>query len=101
MKKTYTETWTMSNEKLQKATVKVIVYDKPKYEVVAYGKEDEGTKLEYTGLVSWTIISGGEEAKMVEELGNVVDDYHEYLILNFNNGSTATFRNSYVDFFLR
>lgn len=51
--------------------------------------------VEYDGIESWEIISG-EDAKEIEEQG-LVDDYHEYLVLNFENGDTATFRNSYVD----
>ena len=74
-----------------KVTVKV--YDKCKYEVdskvvarVSYDIEDFEVKK----------ISKGEiEAEGYDEF----DDYNEYLILSFGDGTTATFRNSHVDMF--
>lgn len=73
---------------------KVYVYAECKYkadtEVLENSKE-----VEYNGIESWEIISG-EDAREIEEQG-LVDDYNEYLVLNFENGDTATFRNSYVD----
>ena len=99
MKRTFTETWTMSNEKLQKATVRIFVYNADKYT----GNVTEETEVKYTGLTAWDIIEGGKEAEEIEsdtdESG--VDEHHEYLVLHFNDGTQATFRNSHVDMFLR
>ena len=102
MKKTYTETWTMSNEELQKAKVRLFVYNISKYSEhnTVEEVEREMNTVNYTGLTSWDIISGGEEAEEIESNG-LIDDNHEYLILHFNNGSLATYRNSYVDMFIR
>lgn len=99
MKRTYTQTWTMSNEKLQKATVRVYIYDTDKY------TEDVKDEIEvtYTGLTAWDIIEGGADAEEIESMTDEsgVDEHHEYLVLHFNDGTTATFRNSHVDMHIR
>ena len=102
MKKTYTETWTMSNEKLQKATVRLLVYNISKYSDHHTVEEVERDmkEVKYTGLTAWDIISGGEETEEIESNG-LLDDNHEYLVLHFNDGTKATYRNSYVDMFIR
>ena len=98
MKRTFTRTLFIPD--LREAKVRITVFDKPKYEVDA---EEEGREVNYTGLTAWDIVSGGEEAEAIEaetdESG--IDDNHEYLVLHFEDGSTATFRNSYVDMWLR
>ena len=44
---------------------------------------------------------GGKEAEEVEKefIGNDLDEFQEYLILSFGDGTTATFRNSHTDLF--
>ena len=101
MKKTYNETWTISKEDLPTRTIRVLLHSECKYSNPAYKKPHEITEVTYTGLTSWDIIEGGPEADMLEELLGVEDDFHEYLVLHFQDGTTATFRNSYTDFFLR
>ena len=95
MKRTYTQTFMKSNEKLQKATITVYVYDADKYT----GNIKEEKEVKYTGLTAWDIVEGGEEAEEIEAMTDAsgVDEHHEYLVLHFNNGTTATFRNSHVD----
>lgn len=105
MKRTYTETWMKSNERLQKAVIELVIYKQSKYSHILTDEEvEEGmTEIKYTGLTSWDIIEGGEEAKAIEAEsdGSCIDDNHEYLVLHFNDGTDATFRNSYVDMFIR
>ena len=98
MKNTFTETWTRSNEKLQKATVIIDMYANTKYEDV-----NPTSRMEYTGLTAWDVIVGGVEAEEVESelAGCCIDENHEYLVLHFIDGNTATFRNSHVDMRLR
>lgn len=96
MKRTYTGTLMMSNERLQKQTIRIFIYDADKYT----GKITEEKEVQYTGLTAWDIIEGGEEAEEIEADG-LIDEHHEYLVLHFNDGTTATFRNSHVDMFIR
>jgi hypothetical protein len=95
---TYTQTMMMSNERLQKATIEIEIFVKTKYE-----SEEPNAIAEYKGLTAWDIIEGGEEAKAIEAETdeNSADEHHEYLVLHFNNGETATFRNSHVNMFIR
>lgn len=97
MKRTFTRT--TFNPDLSKAKVTLYVFPECKYRPNNNTEENE-TKVEYTGLTSWDVIEGGEEAEEIEESG-LVDEFHEYLVLHFNNNTTATFRNSHVDMFIR
>lgn len=59
----------------------------------------EARQIEYE-IESFRVISG-EEARQIESEtdGSCIDPYHEYLELTFTNGTTGTFRNSFVDLF--
>ena len=59
---------------------------------------ENSKRVAYNDIEKWEIVTGGIEAKEIEDSG-LVDEYHEYLILYFADGDTATFRNSYVDMF--
>lgn len=76
------------------------VYDECKYtaseEVFKNAKE-----INYRGLTKWVIVTGKDaEAIEAETDGSSIDDCHEYLELHFEDGTTSTFRNSYVDLFV-
>lgn len=97
MKTTYTRTKTI--EDLTKATFKIYISEYSKYDPDTSGGEIE---VDYTGITSWDIIEGGEEAKEIEAHTDAsgVDENHEYLVLHFEDGSISTFRNSYVDMYI-
>lgn len=99
MKETFTRTMTINN--IQEATVKIDLYENCKYHAKSFQDLGEVKHVEYKGLVSWSITSG-VEAKEIEDStdGSCIDEFHEYLVLDFVDGSTATFRNSHVDMFL-
>lgn len=83
---------------LTKAEVKVLVYDGSKYDA----SSDVEDRFSFKGLTSWDIIEGGEEAEEIETYGSCeIDKNHEYLVLHFQDGSTKTYKNSYVDMFIR
>lgn len=94
MKKTFNRTMFIDN--LPEAQVKVIIYDRYKYDRQSKAKE----RLYFTGLTSWDSISGDDEAKKIEADTDMIDDYHEYLILHFKDGTKRLFCNSYVDLFI-
>ena len=94
---------TMTRSYGKKVDVELDVYSECKYEAAQFGHEEvfeNCKKVRYSGVEKWEIIDG-EEAELIEaetdESG--IDDYHEYLVLYFGDGETATFRNSYVDMF--
>jgi len=77
--------------------VRIKRYDKPKYDNGAVVVEE----LFYTDVLNFIVVSGGAGARHIEEIGDglFMDPYHEYLEIKFEDGSKATFRNSYVDMF--
>lgn len=95
MKRTYTRTLFVKD--LTKATFKLYISEYSKYDPDTKGGE---IKTEYTGVTAWDIIEGGKEAEEIEADG-LIDEKHEYLVLHFQNGEKATFRNSHVDMFIR
>lgn len=89
----------MTNLFLNSKRVLVNVYDECKY--TASEKTFENSKeITFDFCTGFEVVSG-KDAKEIEEHtdGSCIDDYHEYLVLFFEDGNTATFRNSYVDLF--
>ena len=76
--------------------VLVKIYDGVKY----FRGSEKVTEHTYTDVESWKVV-GGREAEEVEKefIGNDLDEFQEYLILSFADGTTATFRNSHIDLF--
>lgn len=96
MIKTYERT--MFIENLADANVKLYVYENSKYS----GNIGEEKEVNYTGLKSWSIVDGDDATAIEAETDeSCIDENHEYLVLNFIDGSTSTFRNSHVDMFIR
>lgn len=96
MTRTYNRT--TFTENLAEVKVTLFVYENSKYT----GNVGEERMVQYTGLKQWSIVDG-EDAKEIEEYtdGSCIDEMHEYLVLEFTDGTTSTFRNSHVDMFLR
>lgn len=78
-------------------TVGIDIHDVVKYIDL---DPEELKRIRYTDVVAFEVVTG-EAAALIEAKsdGSCIDDYHEYLVLTFANGDTATFRNSYVDMF--
>ena len=79
--------------------VELDVYSECKY--TANEEVFENQKVvEYDNVIGFEVVTG-EQAKEIEAHtdGSCIDDMHEYLVLYFEDGETATFRNSYVDMF--
>lgn len=75
MKKTFNRTMFIDN--LPEAQIKVVIYDRDKYDRQSEAKE----RLYFTGLTSWDIISGGEEAKMIESDASSLPEMRDTSVL--------------------
>lgn len=75
-------------------TFELKLYDKIKYRWDSKGIYN----ILYKDIVDYQVV-WGKEAKKLEQYctPDNIDDYHEYLVLEFKDGTTSTFRNSYVD----
>ena len=73
--------------------VLIKVYDSSKYDATS----EKVTEIRYNDVVSLDVkhISDDEILKVFDD----VDEYGEYAILTFADGTTSTFRNSHVDIF--
>lgn len=80
-------------------TIKLDVYSECKYTASEEVFENQKV-VEYENVIGFEVVAG-EQAKEIEAHtdGSCIDDFHEYLVLYFEDGNIATFRNSYVDLF--
>ena len=96
MKKTYTSTLFIHD--LTKATVVLRIYGNTKYEAA----DEQGKEVTYKNVRAWSIVDGADAKELEAETdGSCIDEYGEYLVLEFADGDTATFRNSHVDMWVR
>ena len=79
---------------------KLEIYSGCKYTAHSMADLGEIITTEYKGIINWEIISGEDAAELEKETdGTEIDEVHEYLRLNFEDGATSIFRNSHVDMF--
>ena len=72
------------------------VYDKCKY----HPESKLAHKVTYDNVTKFEVIRDAAAAEIEAHTDDsCIDDYHEYLTLYFDDGNTATYRNSYVDLF--
>lgn len=94
MKKTYYGT--IFRGEIKNCLVFIDVFSKCRY-TEAIMRSDILETLEYDRTVTqWDIVEGGEEAEAIEREEGIKDEYREYLVLHFTDGSTKTFPNSRV-----
>lgn len=77
--------------------MKVVVYF---YDGIKYDRHSAHVAEATYYITSYSVV-GGEKARQIESETDEdgIDDFSEYLVLDLDNGETATFRNSYVDMF--
>lgn len=66
-----------------------------------YNLATEYIKVEYTGVIGFEVVWEPSRAAEIEAKtdGSCIDEYHEYLVVFFEDGDTSTFRNSHADLF--
>ena len=71
------------------------------YDICKYNPESEVIARPEYEIKGFKIVSGGTEAEEIESMTDRsgIDECHEYLVLELENGETSTFRNSHVDMF--
>lgn len=83
--------------KPRKVTMKI--YESVKYELTAEEAENAKTVV-YTDCIGFEVVGGAEAAEIEADTdGSCIDEYHEYCVLHFADGSISTFRNSHCDLF--
>lgn len=92
---------TLLNQHLEKAKVHIYTYKMCKYKAKSE-EELKPEKIVLRGIKSYEIIDGQEAKEMEKEFTNKneIDDLHEYLIINHLDGTSTTYKNSYVDLFI-
>ena len=104
-RKTYTGTL-FYPDNLEDATVtlyisKVNKYDRGSRIYLSDKDPQDEVRREFDGMKSWSIIEGGPEAEALETIVDKIDDNHEYLVINFADGKSEVYPNSYVTMFIR
>ena len=81
---------------LNSRTVLVKIYDGCKYD----SSSKKVFEVSYDFCTGFEVVTG-KRATEIERCtdGSCIDDHHEYLVLFFEDGTEATFRNSYADLF--
>lgn len=65
-----------------------------------YFNPEAGERITHENVEAFEVVHGEAAAQLEAEMdGSTLDDFHEYLVLYFTNGETATYRNSYADLF--
>lgn len=80
------------------AVVEVEIHQEVKY----FDQSANLPRVEYSDAVAWEVVTGkAAEQIEAESDGSCIDENHEYFVLHFADGDTATFRNSHVHVFIR
>lgn len=69
------------------------------YETTKYEAAEKSHEIEYDKVVGFKVVAGRDADQIEAESNGFIDEYHEYLVIEFENGETSTFRNSHVDLF--
>lgn len=79
------------------ASVEIEIHEEVKY----FDQSENLPRVNYSDVVAFEVVHG-EAAELIEAEsdGSCIDEFHEYLVLYFADGETATFRNSHVDMFI-
>lgn len=100
-----TYTGTLCRPNLAEAKIELYCFQVSKLErgskiyVEGEDPKDEEKKI-LTGVKSWSIVEGGAEAEAIEMVIDAKDDIHEYLVINYLDGRTEIYRNTYVTMFV-